>query len=78
MAYLDELQALTEQMEALNGRVREEYRRRGLPAHIPLVAIEGKDPELETLAADWRAYNARWAAFTEKYYRPGVDPHTID
>jgi hypothetical protein len=78
MAYLDELQALTEQREALNERVREQYERRGLPSHIPLAAIGGKDPELETLAADWQAYNERWAAFTERYYQGGVDPHTID
>lgn len=78
MAYLEELQALTEALEALNERVREQYERRGLPSHVPLVAIEGKDHELEVLAADWKAYNERWVAFTEKYYQPGVDPHTIE
>lgn len=40
--------------------------------------FEGKDQELEVLAADWQAYNERWAAFTEKYAQPGVDPHTLE
>lgn len=77
MAYLEELQALTKELEALNARVRAQYERRGLPSDVPLFAAQGQDQELEVLAADWQSYNERWAAFTEKYYASGVDPHTI-
>lgn len=77
MSYLEELTAITEAREAFNERTRLLHKSRGVPSHIPIVALEG-DEEIEQYLADGTALLDRERAFNEKYMNPGVDPHTID
>lgn len=77
MAYLDELKAITEAREAFNERTRQLHESRGVPSHVPVVAVQG-DPEIEDYIAEGTALIEREKAFEEKYMKPGVDPHTLD
>jgi hypothetical protein len=75
--YLDELTAITEAREAFNERTRRLHESRGVPTHVPLVATPNDD-EMMQYMADGEALVAREKAFDEKYFKPGIDPHTID
>jgi hypothetical protein len=78
MSYLEELQALTQELASLNERIRTQYGRRGLPSYVSLLNIERADDELATLMADWHAYCERWAVFAAKYYASDADPDAVE
>ena len=75
--YLDEMKAITEAREAFNERTRRLHESRGVPSHMPIVARDDDD-EIMQYIADGEALVAREKAFDEKYFKPGIDPHTID
>lgn len=74
--YLDDLQALTEELDQLVDEENALFERRNVPEGQPLVAVEG-DPEVVAMVDKRRDYEKRSAAFWEHYSQPGVDPHTI-
>jgi hypothetical protein len=80
MLYLDELRALTTELESLNDRVQRAHLSRGADPAVPLVGVEGRDgdEDLVQLANDWASYRERWGSFVARYFRPGVDPHQPD
>lgn len=77
MAYLDELAAVTAAREEFNERTRRLHESRGVPTNVPIVATLN-DAEVMQYLADGEALLERERALHEKYFQPGVDPHTVD
>ncbi|MDQ6933905.1 MAG: hypothetical protein M3130_01145 [Actinomycetota bacterium] len=65
MAFLDELRALTLELEALTDRWEEARAQRGTPDGVPIIARES-DQEIQQLVADQQAYQERERQLLER------------
>lgn len=65
MAFVEELRALTEELESLNDRIAQLHESRSIPTDQLIVTTESDDEAVQ-LAADWNSYNERYSAFMQR------------